>query len=248
MSNQTAELNPCRVDLERSAVERVFNWFLWSAGAVLLLCGLDQIAISIRQNQALNFHDPVFGIPFRFVLLSIGSINLAVAMLFLFARRKKLPLGLSVWLGINLLVYRMGMSHMGWPEPYPFVCNLTALWGLSPQLAGVIQTGIIGYLLLGGLAGSIALRQGFSTGASLKMSCPTCGGHIKFASGNLGQKILCPHCQAKIALRQPDESLKTACYFCKGHIEFPAHALGTKMPCPHCKKDITLLEPKPDAA
>jgi DNA-directed RNA polymerase subunit RPC12/RpoP len=76
----------------------------------------------------------------------------------------------------------------------------------------------------------------------LKISCSHCGGHIEFASQNVGQQIPCPHCRKSIALRKPD-FLKMACFFCKEHIEFPAHAIGEKMPCPHCKMDITLKEP-----
>jgi hypothetical protein len=74
-----------------------------------------------------------------------------------------------------------------------------------------------------------------------KMSCPACGGHIRFAAQNAGQAIPCPHCRKTITLRQPD-NLKMSCFFCQGHIEFPPHALGQKIPCPHCKMDITLKE------
>jgi predicted RNA-binding Zn-ribbon protein involved in translation (DUF1610 family) len=76
----------------------------------------------------------------------------------------------------------------------------------------------------------------------VKMSCPSCGIHIEFASPYVGRKIPCPECQATITLRKP-ENLKMSCFFCKEHIEFPAHALGQKIPCPHCKMDITLMEP-----
>ena len=39
----------------------------------------------------------------------------------------------------------------------------------------------------------------------MKMSCPACGGHVKFAAQNIGQQISCPHCQAAITLSKPDE-------------------------------------------
>jgi len=44
----------------------------------------------------------------------------------------------------------------------------------------------------------------------MKMVCPACGGHVKFAVQNIGQQIPCPHCQASIILRKPDENLYTA--------------------------------------
>jgi uncharacterized paraquat-inducible protein A len=81
-----------------------------------------------------------------------------------------------------------------------------------------------------------------SSTPSLKMACPACGLHIRFAAQNLGQQIPCPQCKTTVTLRRPD-LLKTVCFFCKGHIEFPTHAIGEKIPCPHCKMDITLKEP-----
>lgn len=76
----------------------------------------------------------------------------------------------------------------------------------------------------------------------LKMSCPACGGRVKFAVQNIGQQISCPHCQAAITLRKPEEKLRMTCVLCRGSIEFPAHALGQKISCPHCAKTITLLK------
>jgi DNA-directed RNA polymerase subunit RPC12/RpoP len=76
----------------------------------------------------------------------------------------------------------------------------------------------------------------------MKMVCPACGGHVQFAAPNVGQQILCPHCQKEMALREP-ENLKMTCVLCGGHIEFPPHAVGQKINCPHCAKSITLLRP-----
>jgi DNA-directed RNA polymerase subunit RPC12/RpoP len=76
----------------------------------------------------------------------------------------------------------------------------------------------------------------------IRMTCPACGGHVRFASQNLGQQIPCPHCQSAIFLSNPEEYFKMTCVLCKGHVEFPPHALGRKIPCPHCAKTITLLK------
>jgi uncharacterized paraquat-inducible protein A len=78
---------------------------------------------------------------------------------------------------------------------------------------------------------------------SLKISCPACGGHVKFPIQNLGRQISCPHCQAAMVLQSPGETMKMTCVLCGGRVEFPVHAIGQKIPCPHCAKTITLLKP-----
>jgi uncharacterized paraquat-inducible protein A len=85
-------------------------------------------------------------------------------------------------------------------------------------------------------------QSNLEAAAPLRMSCPACGGHIKFSKRNLGQQTPCPHCQKAVTLRR-DENLKMSCFFCNGHIEFPAHAIEQKLKCPHCHMDIGLKEP-----
>jgi uncharacterized paraquat-inducible protein A len=117
-------------------------------------------------------------------------------------------------------------------------------FGVSAATAGIMAEVTLAYLVLGSyfmLAGLWLQNRRVASKDEVKISCPSCGGHVTFASQNLGQQIPCPHCQAIIALRKP-ENLKMSCYFCKEHIEFPAHALGRKISCPHCNRSITLME------
>jgi hypothetical protein len=37
----------------------------------------------------------------------------------------------------------------------------------------------------------------------LKISCPSCCGHIEFPTHALGQSVLCPHCKMEITLKEP---------------------------------------------
>jgi uncharacterized paraquat-inducible protein A len=122
--------------------------------------------------------------------------------------------------------------------------SLTDPLNLSRGASGFILEMLPIYLVLGSYAAFMQLWVGRTAGLaanSVKISCPSCGGHIKFAIQNLGQKIPCPHCQTAVTLRQP-ENLKMSCFFCKGRIEFPSHALGQKISCPHCKMEVSLKE------
>jgi hypothetical protein len=214
-----------------------------SAGGLLLAAALLRFLIATSSAQALALPDPVLGIPVRWAVLLAGIVELAAAWFCLFGRSRWLQVGVLVWLATNLVVFHAGLV---WLKVHPqgtFLGSLT-----DPlQLAGTPTGGVVRWLPLSFVFASYAAALGLwresRRGDLLKLSCPACGGHIKFAPANVGQRIPCPHCRKDIALRQP-EDLKMTCFFCQGHIVFPTHALGTKMPCPHCQKDITLIEPK----
>jgi len=190
------------------------------------------------ENQQLDMPDPIFGLPFRRLMLTLGATELLAAFLCLFTGKKTLSLGLVIWLSINFMVYRIALWNMGWHRS----CGLL----IDPLRLSLATTDLIfslssTFLLVGSITALWLEHRKLQASESLKISCHSCGGHIKFAIQNLGQKIPCPHCQTTITLRKP-ENLKMACFFCKKRIEFPAHALHQKISCPHCKMDITLKE------
>jgi hypothetical protein len=234
--------------------------FILSAGGILLAAALIRFLIAAGNALVLAQPEPLMGISLRHAVLLVGMVELVVALICLFGKQTGLQTGCLVWLASNLIIYWIGLI---WTQTEP----QSACWGtltdplhLSGGITGDIVSLIPFYLVAGSYVLGIKLcfsgeyraerlakaresaNQRDTASVLIKMSCPTCGGHIKFASSNLGQQIPCPHCQRVITLRKP-YNLKMACFFCKEHIEFPAHAIGEKMPCPHCKMDITLKEP-----
>lgn len=223
-------------------------WFMILAGGILALDGVSRLLTIFQTPQLSDLPDPIFGLPFRYPLLAIGMAELTVACLCLLTKKRNLSLGLMAWLIADLLVYRIGLWSAEWHHPYIFVGGLTKMLNISPLMADGILVLISVFLLAGSI---MMLRFGEYIRVPLpnhsigymKMSCPACGIHIRFAAENLGQTTTCPKCRAAVTLRKPKENVKISCYFCKGHIEFPAHATGEKLKCPHCKMDITLKEP-----
>jgi DNA-directed RNA polymerase subunit RPC12/RpoP len=222
--------------------------FVRSAGAILLVAALGRFLIAVGDAQVLSLPEPMLGIPLRYAVLLIGGFELAVARMCLFGKRIGLQLGWLAWLATNYFVIQLGLMWMGAHPQGTAIGSLTDPLHLSRGLTGIIVGILPAYILLGSCAAlawlwfgdraTVAQRReaGFS-----KMSCPSCGTHIKFSLINLGQDIPCPQCRSAITLRKP-ENLKMSCFFCKEHIEFPAHGLGQKLQCPHCKRDITLKE------
>ena len=215
-----------------------------SAGVILLAVGT-ALFLTNWTNPAdlVTPLDPVLSLSLRTVFWVAGGVAMIVALICLFANRMEWPLCLLAWLGLNGLVYIGGTHLQGYQGVAGFLEGLSYAFRLPPDLGDVLVSLLAGYLLAGGIVSLLWLRKlEKADGKLLKMPCPACGIHIKFASENLGQTTRCPQCQTSITLRSA-ESLKMACFFCHKHIEFPAHAIGNKIACPHCKMEITLKEP-----
>ena len=231
-------------DLRRTySLGRWAGHFVLLAGSVLAVLGTGFVAEFFARTQSLAIADPVLGIPFRFVFLGFGILQLVVSGFCLLTSRRSLSIGLVLWLVANLLIYRLEMRQAGWMHPYAFVSPLTERLFISVGTADILLAGAAAYLLVGGSGTLLALRWARRVEEFRKISCPACGVHIRFAVENTGQSISCPKCRAAVTLRKPEEDLKMSCYFCKGHIEFPPHAIGEKIKCPHCRMDITLTIP-----
>jgi hypothetical protein len=236
------------------------KYFILSAGGILLAAALIRLLIALGATPILALPEPMLGIPLRYAVLIVGALELTVALFCLFGRQLGLQIGWLVWFSTNYLIFWLGLVWEHGQLQGSCFGTLTDPLRLSYGFTGYILEFIPIYLVFGSYAAGlwfwfsqeartarlvVARQHAAKCDAAaglLKMLCPSCGGHIKFASQNIGQSIPCPHCRQTIALSKPD-NLKMSCFFCQGHIEFPPHAIGEKMPCPHCKMDITLKEP-----
>jgi phage FluMu protein Com len=241
---------------------KLIRSFIYSAGAILLAAALERFLIATGTAQhVLSRLDPILGIPLRYAVLIVGILELIVAVICLFGRRVGTQIGWLVWLSTNFTAFWVGLI---WEHGQPQGACLGALTdplNLSGGTMGLVLDFLPVYLVLGSFAALFWVWFSKEAKASrlvaaqlradqhdvvedlLKTQCPSCGGKIKFSAQNIGRQILCPHCQAAVTLRKPEENLKISCYFCNGHIAFLPHAVGQKLKCPHCHNDITLKEP-----
>jgi len=234
--------------------------FIYSAGGILLVAALIRFVIAAGNAQVLALPEPMLGIPLRVAVLLVGGLELVVALVCLFGKRVGLQIGWLAWLATNFLILWIGLVWQHFSPQGTCIGSLTDPLRIYHGTSGYILQFIPFGLALGTYAAAVSFwfssdartarlaearqlaAQRDATAGLMKMSCPACGGHVKFAAQNIGQEISCPHCQAAITLRKPDENLKMACVLCGGHVEFPPYAVGQKIPCPHCAKTITLLK------
>jgi len=225
------------------------KFFIRSAGALLLAAALIRFLIAAGSDEALSMPEPMLGLPIRYAVLLVGGFELLVALVCLFGRRLGLKLVSLALATVIYLFYWIGLFMMHCHPQTTCIGSLTDPLRLAHGTIGIISEFLPAYLALGSYSALLWLfivkpmlnRRQQLLNESLKMSCPACGIHIRFAGKNLGQKIPCPQCKTSITLRRPD-LLKMACFFCHGHIKFPPHAIGEKISCPHCNMGITLKE------
>ena len=232
--------------------------FLFSAGILVLAAAGVRFANlfhdTLAAHRLLQAKDKFFGLNVRDELWILIVAELLVGAALLLLKSTSTRLYLLAWAMTNFLLIKLAIQSQGIQIEKSFIGSLSDPFHLTHGITGQVLAIIPYYLLLGAYLslGWLWLREvkwerkprvKVQTGRDgfWKMSCPACGGHVKFALQNEGQKIPCPHCEKMLMLRR-EENLKMSCFFCAGHIEFPAYALGQKIACPHCRKDITLKE------
>jgi len=133
--------------------------FLISSGAFLLIMGGGKIYLLFDSSRALNALDPVFDLPFRFLSVSVGILEVIVACFCYFGRGLRLGLSIVAWLATNLAVYRLLMLASGWKAPCPCLGSLTGKLPISTRTASTISGLVLAYLLVGSYALLVARHE-----------------------------------------------------------------------------------------
>lgn len=135
--------------LSRRKVEACHAWFIHAAVTILAFTGIAKVWSAFGRTKLLGVDDPITGIQFGHLILTVGILELVIAGICLFGKSQRLPLGLIAWLATNFVVYRLGLWWMGWKKPCNCLGNLTDALHISPQLADNIMKVILVYLLIG---------------------------------------------------------------------------------------------------
>ncbi len=132
--------------MNASALERRF---CYTAGGILAITGLAKAFSAIGPARALDVADPIFGIPFRHLMLLVGLAELSIALLAFMTNKSQFSLLAIAWLSTSFLLYRIGLWWMGWHRPCGCLGNLVDILHISPQTADSITKLSLSYLLVG---------------------------------------------------------------------------------------------------
>lgn len=123
--------------------------FIWSAGLLLLVTGLAKVVSGFGDAEILNYQTPILYLPFRWVFLIVGLVELAIGLTCFLNRNDDLCVMLLAWLTTNFLLYRIAVVWIGYIKPCPCLGNLTDRLHIPANLADFIMKIILGYLLVG---------------------------------------------------------------------------------------------------
>lgn len=137
------------LSLSSSTSASGYRKFYLSAGAILAVTGAAKVWSAFGNSKFLALVDPIVGIKFGPLMLMVGVVEIAIALVCFFSKRQTLALGLVAWMSTNFVVYRIGLWWMGWKKPCSCLGNLTDALHITPQTADNIMKVLLAYLLIG---------------------------------------------------------------------------------------------------
>ncbi len=134
------------------------NRFVFAAGVVLLITGFAKLWSAFSGVKLLDVADPLLGLPFRFLMLAAGVLEVAVAAACFFSSRPEFTASLVVWLATSFGIYRLGLWWMDWNRPCPCLGNFADALHLSPAVTDGVLKAALAYLLVVGYASLYSLK------------------------------------------------------------------------------------------
>jgi len=128
------------------------KWFRLSAGTILALTAAAKLLSLISHATILATPDPSIGIPFRYLMLAGGALELSAALVCFLSRNQILAVGMVGWVATLIGLYRVNLWWLDWRIPCGCLGTFTDTLHLSADQADTIMKAILGYLLLGSYA------------------------------------------------------------------------------------------------
>lgn len=137
--------------------ERVAAYFVKASGVLLLVTAAAKLISSLGTAHALEVDDPLMGIPYRFIFLVGGVLELAVGLM-CFSKNVKLASLLVAWLATNFLLYRVGLIMIHYHGFCPCLGSLAGQIHLSTRTYNELMMVVFLYLFVGSYLAAFFLR------------------------------------------------------------------------------------------
>jgi hypothetical protein len=147
---QAADKRFFLLDEKESNYDKCSRWFVASAGVILLVTGLAKIISTFGSAAYLKVHDPIFDIPFRYLMSGSGYLELIIAFVSLRSPGKeRLQLWMISWMSSCIVIYRFGLYWINYQRPCHCFGSLTELLRIPDPIASFIIQAIAVYLFVG---------------------------------------------------------------------------------------------------
>jgi len=132
-----------------SLTQKSIGFFIKTSGYLLIVTAAAKLVSSFGSVRVLNHLDPVFFIPFRYLLQATAIAEIIVALICFLGKSRQFQSGAVAILSSNFLLYRFGLYWLGFHELCPCLGNLSAMLPISPQATDVVMKIILLFLLIG---------------------------------------------------------------------------------------------------
>lgn len=127
----------------------MLNRLVQMSALLVLLVGLLLLLAAAEPLRALRERDELLGLSNRSVMVLGGAVHLAVCVGVLSVRDAKMRAMVLLWLGLNHLIYRLGLAWMAVRE-LPVLRATGLKVGIRPETLDTVWKCFIAYLILGG--------------------------------------------------------------------------------------------------
>jgi len=138
-----------RVIMRKIMQSTPVQFFLRSAGILLLITAFAKLGSSFGSAKYLESLDPLLSISFRHLFRIVGMVELGVAFICFFGKPTSMRASFVAWLATAFALYRFGLWWIDYHKPCSCLGNLTDAIHLSPEAADAVMKIILAYLLIG---------------------------------------------------------------------------------------------------
>lgn len=133
--------------------------FIYSAIAILFVSAIGKFISSGSNVAILDVRDPLFLLPFRYMLRIAGGLELAAAFICLNAKKRTTQAAALAWLSTNFLLYRIGLWLVHYDKPCSCMGSLADGLHISAATADRIMRIVLAYLSIGSYAALLFLNK-----------------------------------------------------------------------------------------
>jgi hypothetical protein len=128
------------------------TYFAYTAAVILFLEAFAISLCAFEFSGILNQPDPLFLLNHRTVLIIVATLEIGLSIFLLTGKKHSVKIPLVTWLTFCFLFYRLGVRWIDGSNIFSCLGNVSDVLPIRPHILDLINSMLLGYLLLGGCA------------------------------------------------------------------------------------------------